>query len=78
MVRDDSLERARKTASDAPYRIKAGGRGVIVWETKPGDTWREVATFLRRADAEAFVFIMSDPVLAMGPDQRIPPPKAEA
>lgn len=57
------LQHAKKTVEDAPYRIKDGGRGTIVWEVVPGASWREIATFLRRSDAEAFVFVMSDPVL---------------
>ena len=62
MVTYDVLDRLRKAASDAPYRIKAGGRGVIVWEITDG-RWQEVATFRHRVDAETFVFAMADPVL---------------
>lgn len=63
VVRVDLLERARQVVSDAPYRIKDGGRGVIVWEAPADGGWREIATFLRREDAEAFVFVMASPVL---------------
>lgn len=58
MVLHALLERASKT----PYRIKDGGRGVIVWEIV-GGIWKEIATFRSRDDAEAFVFVMSGPVL---------------
>lgn len=59
----DRLDQLRKAVSDAPYKIKDGGKGVIVWETGPGAGWKEIATFLRREDAETFVFSMCWPVL---------------
>lgn len=63
MVTYDRLEQIRKTASDAPYRIKAGGKAVIVWEVGPGGIWREIATFANREHAETFVFAMCWPVM---------------
>lgn len=59
----DRLDQLRKAVSDAPYRIKAGGKGVIVWEVVSGGSWKEIATFLRQEDAETFVFSMCWPVL---------------
>lgn len=58
VVLDAILEKAK----NSPYRIRDGGRGVIVWEIVDG-TWREIATFAKRDHAEVFVFAMSEPVL---------------
>lgn len=69
MVGYDRLEQLRKAASDAPYRIKAGGRGVIVWEVQKGGIWKEIATLARVEDAQLLVWALfeADEPAAVGP-----------
>jgi hypothetical protein len=59
----DRLKLALEGTGAKPWRIRPGGKSVIVWEIGPDSIWREIATFARKEDAEAFVFVLSDPVL---------------
>jgi hypothetical protein len=57
------LRSAELAAKAHPYVIKPGGRAFIVWHIDKDRTWREVATFARRAHAEAFVIAMAEDLL---------------
>ena len=62
-VLPNRLKLALEVAGNKPWRIRPGGKAFIVWEIGADTIWREIATFARKEDAEAFVFMMSDPVL---------------
>jgi hypothetical protein len=49
------IQLALKTATEAPYQIRKGTRGINVWQNVPKMGWVAIATFTNRDIAEDFV-----------------------